>query len=182
MANLCPELIQSVENRLEQCLVMAQSQLGRTFATPSLSYDQRGRIAGSARLQANHIRLNAQLLADNPEEFMREVIPHELCHLLVWQLYGRGTLRNPVRPHGPQWKELMRRLFGLQGSACHQMDISKVAGRQFTYHCHCGPVQLSIRRHNRVLQGVSYQCRHCRQTLVSQSLPAQADTHNNSDI
>ena len=155
------------QQRLQYCHQLAEQQLQRRFPLPTLSFDQRGRIAGSARLQSNHIRLNAVLLADNPDEFMHEVIPHEFCHLLVWQLHGRGSLFGRVRPHGPQWKGLMKSLFNLNGTSTHRMDISKVAGRQFPYHCQCGPVQLSIRRHNRIQKGVVYHCRRCQQALVA---------------
>ncbi|GAB3038244.1 SprT family zinc-dependent metalloprotease [Bowmanella dokdonensis] len=160
-----PIQLEQVQQRLDDCLALVQEQLKFTPPRPLLTFTQRGRIAGTARLQANEIRLNPVLLRDNLHEFLEEVIPHELCHLLVWQLHGRGTKARPVRPHGAQWKQLMWEVFGLKGSACHRMDVSKVQGRQFNYQCRCGPVKLSVRRHNRVQQGVTYICRHCRQSL-----------------
>ncbi|MGM3151375.1 SprT-like domain-containing protein, partial [Escherichia coli] len=40
---------------------------------------------GTAWLEKNEIRLNPVLLLENQREFIDEVVPHELAHLLVWQ-------------------------------------------------------------------------------------------------
>lgn len=178
-SSLSPDLEQQVQLRLQECVARAAMMLGREIAMPTLDFSQRGKIAGSARLQHHQIRLNPVLLADNLSCFLQEVIPHELCHLLVFQLYGRGSRFRPVRPHGPEWKGLMQSLFGLPGKATHRMDVSKVQGRQFVYRCGCGPVSLSIRRHNKVLRGTHYRCRTCRQVLQAQSSrqPAERSGH-----
>ncbi|MDF2180227.1 SprT family zinc-dependent metalloprotease [Aliiglaciecola sp. CAU 1673] len=166
-SSISPDIIQQVHARLDECLQAAGHYLDRTIAKPTLSFNQRGKIAGSARLQRHEIRLNPVLMADNLACFLNDVIPHELCHLLVFQLYGRGSRFRPILPHGPEWKALMQGIFNLPGKATHQMDVSKVQGRQFVYRCGCGPVSLSVRRHNKVLKGTRYICRSCRESLVA---------------
>ncbi|WP_088329138.1 SprT family zinc-dependent metalloprotease [Lacimicrobium sp. SS2-24] len=165
MTKLSSAIQQQAAARLHQAISQAEQCLGISLPIPLLRFNQRGRIAGSARLKDYEIRLNPVLLAENTEEFMREVIPHELCHLLVWRLYCRGMRTRSVKPHGKEWKTLMRDIFGLQGKACHQMDIDSVQGRQFDYRCECGPLKLTIRRHNNVLKGVRYICRACKHPL-----------------
>ena len=39
-------------------------------------------------LEKNEIRLNPVLLLENQREFIDEVVPHELAHLLVWQHFA----------------------------------------------------------------------------------------------
>lgn len=154
------QLYHQVQHRIEQCYSLAEQQLNRTFPRPRVSFNQRGKIAGTARLQSDEIRLNQTLLNDNPDEFLSQVIPHEICHLLVWHCYGR------VRPHGAEWRQMMINIFGLQPVTRHQMDTEKVAGKQFVYHCACQTHQLSIRRHNKMVRGQQqYLCRQCRQPL-----------------
>ena len=127
---------------------------------PLLSFTQRGKAAGTAHLQRWEIRLNPVLLADNRQAFIEEVIPHELCHLLVFKRHGKTA------PHGREWQALMQQLFALPGKATHQMDIRKVIGEQFIYHCGCREHPLSLRRHNNVRRGKSrYLCRHCGNEL-----------------
>lgn len=154
--------------RVNECLSIAGTKLAIDFATPGISFKQRGKIAGCARLQSNQLRFNPVLLADNLEAFLEEVIPHEICHLLAFRLYGR------VRPHGKEWKSLMYQLYGLAGNTYHKLDVSKVIGSTFNYRCLCGPLELSIRRHNKVLRRkVVYTCTRCGEKLQSApSLPS----------
>lgn len=148
--------------RVYSCCALASKKLAVEFAMPGISFNQRGKIAGSARLQTNQLRFNPVLLADNLETFLEEVIPHEICHLLAFRLYGK------VRPHGKEWKTLMSQVFGLTGNTYHKFDVSKVIGNTFEYKCLCGPLQLSTRRHYKVLRRqVTYSCLRCGEKLVS---------------
>ncbi|AWL11527.1 Protein SprT [Saliniradius amylolyticus] len=152
---------QQLHQRVEHCYCLAEQKLGRSFPRPKVSLKQRGKAAGSARLQTNELRFNPVLLAENPQAFFDEVIPHEICHLLTWQLYGR------VRPHGKEWRGLMGSVFGLTGKASHQMDVSSVRGKTFAYSCDCGPVELTIRRHNKIQRGQArYYCKKCACALT----------------
>ena len=154
-------LHQRILDEAEQYYLLAEKKLGRTFARPAVKFTQRGAIAGSARLQINEIRLNPKLLVQYPEVFVSQVLPHEISHLLVFTLYGK------VRPHGKQWQTMMQHVFGCPPQVRHSMDVSKVAGKTFAYRCKCGPVSLSIRRHNKVVrQQQQYLCRRCGETLT----------------
>ena len=151
---------QLVIQKVEQCIVHASACFGRNFVLPKISFNQRGKIAGCARLQINELRFNPVLLCDNVDAFIEEVVPHEVCHLLAYTLFGK------VRPHGKEWQGLMLELFELKGQTYHQMDVSKVKGKSFKYQCECGPIELSIRRHNKVVRGVqTYICRKCKSPL-----------------
>jgi SprT protein len=80
------------------------------WGLPELPF--RVRIVFSGRLQSSLgrcapgeglIRLNPGLL-EGPTGVLREVVCHETAHVATWLLYGRRA-----RPHGAEWKELMRR-------------------------------------------------------------------------
>jgi SprT protein len=92
---------QAVMRSLREHLAKANLKLERRYAEPTLVYQQRGTSAGTAWLEKNEIRLNPVLLLENQQEFIDEVVPHELAHLLVWQHFGR------VAPHGKEWKWMM---------------------------------------------------------------------------
>tara|TARA_R110002153_G_scaffold5044_2_gene23497 strand:- start:3644 stop:4177 length:534 start_codon:yes stop_codon:yes gene_type:complete len=152
---------QLVIQKVEQCISHASSDLKQNFSLPKISFNQRGKIAGCARLQINELRFNPVLLTDNVEAFLEEVVPHEVCHLLAYKLFGK------VRPHGKEWQSLMLKLFNLKGQTYHQMDVTKVKGKSFNYQCKCGPIELGIRRHNKVVKGEqTYICRRCRSPLT----------------
>ena len=154
---------QLVIQKVEQCIGHASSYFGKNFRFPEINFNQRGKIAGCARLQTNELRFNSILLCDNIDTFLEEVVPHEVCHLLAYTLFGK------VRPHGDEWQSLMLKLFDLKGQTYHQMDVSKVKGKSFNYQCECGPIELGIRRHNKVVKGKqTYICRKCRSPLKAE--------------
>ncbi len=150
--------------RVKECVNHACEVLEHRFDMPSVTFNQRGKIAGSARLHTNEIRLNPKLLEDNLDEFLQHVIPHEVCHLLVFTLFGK------VRPHGKEWQSLMDRLFDLPANPYHSMNVEKVAGKVFDYYCLCGPTKLSIRRHNKVQRRLQrYYCKRCNAVLEAKT-------------
>ena len=159
-------LQRQVIEHCEACYLNAERLLKRRFPRPEVSFKLKGKSAGTAHLQQNRLRFNPVLLAENPEAFIREVVPHEIAHLLCFQLYGAGK---QIKPHGLQWQAIMRNVFNLPPRASHNFDISSVTGKTFTYQCQCGPVELTLRRHNKVQRGESrYLCRQCRQVLIRQ--------------
>ncbi|WP_299077530.1 SprT family zinc-dependent metalloprotease [uncultured Paraglaciecola sp.] len=155
---------QLVIDKVACCIARASRYFKQDFDVPEISFNQRGKIAGCARLQTNELRFNPVLLADNTSVFLEEVVPHEVCHLLAFQIYGK------VKPHGKEWQALMIELFQLEPKTYHKMDVHKVAGEMFRYQCQCGPVDLSLRRHNKVIKGKQqYICRQCKTTLLLDS-------------
>ncbi|GLP95576.1 SprT family zinc-dependent metalloprotease [Paraferrimonas sedimenticola] len=158
--HLDSQLQQALEQRVETCFQALETALERSFSRPSIEFSQRGKAAGSAYLTSNRLRFHPVLYKDNQQAFLQEVVPHEVCHLVCHQVYGK------VRPHGPEWRALMAQVFGLNPKATHSFDVSKVIGKTFEYQCTCGPVSLTLRRHNKVLSGVRYQCRRCGDVLT----------------
>ncbi|RTR40263.1 SprT family zinc-dependent metalloprotease [Shewanella canadensis] len=155
------ELHTRVAQQVLECYQIAEKHLNLHFPRPQINFKLRGRSAGTAHLQLNKLRFNPVLLAENSDIFLKEVIPHEICHLLAYRLYGK------VKPHGKEWQSLMISVFGVQPSTTHSLDTQSVDGKKFEYHCGCGPVKLSIRRHNKVVRGeTQYRCRRCKRELT----------------
>ncbi|OBT17367.1 SprT family protein [Vibrio sp. UCD-FRSSP16_10] len=139
---------------------VANTHFKRTFAMPKIEIDMRGKAAGKAFLQLNVIKLNKVLLAENQQDFIDEVLPHELAHLITHQVFGR------VRPHGKEWQYVMSKVFSIKPERTHSMDVSSVQGKTFEYQCGCRTYPLTIRRHNKVMRSESsYTCRSCGNTL-----------------
>jgi len=145
----------------EDCFILAECFFDRPFQRPDYLFNQLGKSAGSAHLQSNIIKFNATLFKHNKEEFINQVVAHEVAHLIVYQHYGK------VRPHGREWQHVMRNVFNCPAITTHSLDVSEVIGRQFSYLCLCRTHQLTIRRHNKVLKGVKYLCTRCKGTLIA---------------
>ncbi|NRB25375.1 SprT family zinc-dependent metalloprotease [Shewanella sp.] len=151
---------QQIAEQVLDCYRQAEAQLQRTFPRPEIQFTLRGKSAGTAHLQLNLLRFNATLLFENHQTFIDQVVPHEICHLLAYRLYGK------VKPHGKEWQALMIEIYQLEPATTHTLNTESVAGKTFDYLCDCGSIPLSVRRHNKVIRGeTQYRCRRCKQAL-----------------
>lgn len=107
-------------------LALAQKTVGKTWANlvrvyPGLTEPcpvvaLNGRLkttAGRSFYWLRKIDLSTQLFAEYPHNFVRDTIPHELCHQAAWDLFQE-------KGHGEPWKRVMIAI-GVQPSRCHQM-------------------------------------------------------------
>ncbi|MGI2105188.1 SprT family zinc-dependent metalloprotease [Shewanella frigidimarina] len=148
--------------KVEADYLLAEQHFKRQFPRPSVHFSLRGKSAGTAHLQTNKLRFNPVLLAENHDIFINEVVPHEISHLLCFHLFGK------VKPHGKEWQSVMLTTFNITPKTTHQLNTQSVSGQQFEYFCGCGSINLTIRRHNRIVRGqTQYRCRRCQQTLTS---------------
>lgn len=154
-------LQQAVFATLRKALDRANHRLNKQYPEPKINWRQRGTIAGSAWYQNWEIRLNPHLLIENQQDFIQQVIPHELAHLLVWRQFGK------VPPHGKEWQWMMNSVLDEIPHRTHRFATSSVIGSTYPYYCHCRLHQLTVRRHNKVLRGQSeYRCRQCGHPLI----------------
>jgi len=160
MTRLSQALEQCLLSHVAQCYEVAERRLNRQFPRPTVLFNQRGKIAGSAQLQTNVLRFQPLIYTQNQEHFLEHVVPHEIAHLIVWQLHGRTA------PHGKEWQQLMTQVFELPPLRTHQYAVDNLGIKTVEYTCGCGDITLTIRRHNKVLKGAQYYCRACNETLV----------------
>lgn len=153
------QLKMQVIRQLKRDLDKANHYFQTEFVMPEIRYDVRGLKAGVAYLQRNEVRFNPILLQENGHDFIRQVVPHELAHILVYQQFGR------VAPHGKEWQMMMENVLGVPAEIYHCFDTSSVS-RTITYQCDCQIHSLSIRQHNAIQNNKrSYFCKNCKKTL-----------------
>jgi len=130
--------------------------------TPFIDFTLRGTTGGTANSAANEINLNKILLLENFDLYQVRTIPHEIAHIVVNKFFGYQH-----RSHGKHWKYVMKVLFGLEPSRCHNMDITNSMVRntkQFEYACDCqSSFYLGAIRHNKMIKGFQvYRCGKCK--------------------
>jgi SprT protein len=168
-------LVEPIGERQQQRVIAATQRyieeserlFNRSFARIPVLFDLHGRAAGMFKVVGRRrcIRYNPWIFAKYFEENLRDTVPHEVAHFVVHELYG---LRS-VKPHGPQWLEVMQ-LFDADPGVTFDLDLAGIPRRRqrtHPYRCECRLHEVSTTRHNRVLKGVGlYHCRVCGVQLV----------------
>lgn len=156
------ELGLKLRAKVLSCYLLAEQYYLKSFPRPELLINLRGFSAGVAELQKNRLRFNAVLLQENQAAFLAEVVPHEVAHLLAWQLYGRN-----IRPHGIEWQQIMQQVFQQTPYRTHSFDVKRAAKVAYLYACACEGKQhaLTLRRHNWIVGGRRYICLQCKSHL-----------------
>ncbi len=100
----------------------------------------------------------ARFVLDLPVELREEIICHEVAHLVVFERHGRGH-----RPHGAEWKDLMRDL-GLTPRVRIQLAPAEAAlaarpGPTRVLYEHRCPVCHAARMSRRRMS--QWRCREC---------------------
>lgn len=175
MANTSPTIRPISDVQRQQVIEQTQSWIKRAnqifdcqLQPIAVRFDLIGRAAGMYRVKSGHseIRYNPYLLARYFQDSLDVTIPHEVAHYVVDKLHGR---RRGIKPHGEEWKTVMRR-FGipnLRASVAYDLDaIPQRRQARFDYRCDCGPVSVGPRRHANMQQGrARYLCRRCGHAL-----------------
>ena len=161
-----PQHIAQVYRRLGALLAVAARHFDwKVLPAAEVSFDLRGQAAGQMQVRGRQVRLrfNAVLLQRDFDQFLEEVVAHELAHAVVhWRYGGR------VKPHGPQWREVMT-LFGVTPKRCHDYEDLRPVRRlqRYRYRCGCREHQLTAIRHRRIQRGErEYLCKSCGHRLT----------------
>ncbi len=129
---------------------------------PLIDFKLRGMSAGKAWLTKNKIQYQPVLLADNAQDFLANTVPHEVAHIVAYEVFRDAD-------HGNGWKAVMRALGVHNITRCHSYDTSSVAVKQkrIPYQCDCKVHQLSGIRASRIEKGIGiYRCTLCGTTLT----------------
>lgn len=163
------ELQQAACERVDEAFALAR-EVHPGLPVPGVWFDLKGASAGQAHLGRGGLRLNPVLLEENRAAFFTDVIPHEMAHWLVFHLANGPRLK----PHGHEWKTVMRDLFGLPPRVTHRLDVSRARSAPYCYRCRCGEHYFTPQRHAQRRKGRRYRCRQCADTLVYHGrFPAQ---------
>lgn len=140
------ELRTKVLNEVRRCIEVANRAYPRHNLTmPTVRFDLRGTVAGTANSREWEININETLLRENPDEMISNTTPHEVAHLIDAVVFPEtrsvsvtvtrsGRFRRTKRSiHGPTWKMIMRML-GADPSRTHNMDTTNARVKVRRYH------------------------------------------------
>lgn len=126
---------------------------------PKITFDKKGKAAGTCYYQKRQIKLNWDLLKQENDRFIERTPGHEAVHWCEFTLFGSSG-------HGKRWKSMMREV-GLSDNRCHNFDVSKVSSgwKRVPWHCSCRTHMVTILLDKRMKAGQTRYCLKCKQTL-----------------
>lgn len=155
-------LISEAKERIERAFLKAEQVYGRPFNRAKVAFDLKygSSKAGTAQaLPFRLIRINQQLLRQNPSHLLDVTCPHEVAHLVAFDLYGREGWG-----HGPRWKSVMTNI-GLPPKRCHNLVTNSNLGKAVYECCGCKEQFISTNAtHAKVKSGkLAFRpCKKCR--------------------
>lgn len=162
-----------VAAKVDECIEIANKSFKRTFTTPTIKYEVRGRVGGIARVTQNIIDFNSVLLMENLDHFIDSTVPHEVAHIIDHVVYGFQHNGRKAIHHGRTWKMIMR-IFGVDPNRCHTYDVTNAAVKnkaKFHYVCKTCKRDIFVSSviHNKIRRGqhrYCVRCGHVNGTLV----------------
>lgn len=166
MEEVSEDLKQKVLDKVKEIVEQARyiwNWSEEDFKNPIIRFneDRKGR-AGTAHydVDISTIKFNPYFLNRNEDKFIRRTVPHEIAHIITRKLYGYGYFDKKgyyhrIRPHGVQWKEVMKRLGVDDISTYHSYACPprKRYKRYIHIYCciKCGQIcKFNSRAHNRI--------------------------------
>jgi SprT protein len=156
-----------VTQATKDCIFTAEKIFQSNFPLIAIRFDLMGKTAGMYKVSNTErsIRYNPYLFAKYFDENIETTVPHEVAHYITDMVYGL----NRIRPHGTQWKALMKQ-FGADASRTCNFDMEGIPQRihrRFSYTCGCANHEITARRRNQIVMGTKrYFCRKCGSLLV----------------
>ena len=111
-----------MEERVWKCLKRAQL-IWPEARLDYVGFDLTGSTSGMAHNKHDGsawIRLNKAYCMSNPQEMLDRTIPHEVAHIVNWQV-------NRLTGHGREWREIFEILTGDKATRCHEYGTQKEA-------------------------------------------------------
>jgi SprT protein len=96
---------------------------------PNIQHDftLRGRAAGQFRFNRRNrkvliLRWNVEAMTKYPEQYLKETVPHEVAHLIVWVLHIERKIAY-YDHHGWNWRRVMNML-GVPAKKTHRYKLT----------------------------------------------------------
>jgi SprT protein len=166
------EMRTKVDEKVKECLRLYIERFDQDeIAYPEITFDLTGSAAGMCLFRAStktaKIRFNEYMMKHSFEEFIENIVPHEMAHYCADHLYGIQTTKSGrIQHHGIHWQHMMR-VFGVEPERCHNLKYKTGRNlRRFEYTCECGEKHMITSIiHNRIKRGKSYVCSRCNTRL-----------------
>ena len=150
---------------------------GTDFLLPPIEFSGRvSKVLGFHQIRllpfgeiGHTLRFYTKYFAQNSDNFLTEVVPHEVCHFFATKLrilrgdsyFDLYVSRHDA--HGKEWQDLMGELGAI--ARANTPDFAPL--NRIPYACSCPGKTHSVSKvvHNRIAKGLKYDCSKCRSQI-----------------
>lgn len=135
------KLLDTVTKKVAQAVDRASNHYGKNFKLPSVYLKESKSRGGYCKFRFSFWgwlfnKVSAEIMVSsyiyriktNKAQWLNEVIVHEVAHYITRCLHGFK-----VKPHGPEWKRVMRVCFDAKPDRCFSLTarekLRKLSGR-----------------------------------------------------
>lgn len=166
---ITPEIKQRVEAKVIQTVEKINAHYGLKMPVPDIYYDVHSTNGGLAKYATLSVHFNPKIMQENLEDYLKTTVPHEVCHIGVWQKYLFEKKKVAPKAHGSEWK-LMMWVVGAPARRTHEYDVAEVKRKTVKYEYQCGcnkSIVVGARIHKSIKDKVKiYTCKKCRKILT----------------
>jgi len=168
------ELKVRVEQKVLECIKKIEKLTNHEFEMPHITYECRGKVAGTACSYTNTIDLNPIIFNENVEDFLARTVVHEFAHIAddIMHPWNKQPTRGRKKrqSHGRTWKWIMIQL-GADPSRTHSYDVTNATVRRknkYRYRCKCCGADVvlgPIKHKKQQAKDAEYRHTRCRRKL-----------------
>ncbi len=172
--NINKEQKDKVEAKIFQSVDILNQQYDLNLKYPDFDFRLKGGVAGVARSGFMDVSFNDYIFYHHFEDALKEVVPHEVAHLGVFQK-SKNENRNYPPGHGALWKLMMSTL-NVAPKTYHHFEIDKSFIiekniKLYEYECLCqNKKPYSEAQYKRIENGVKFgrlfSCVSCGHILI----------------
>lgn len=161
------QLHAQVFKTLEDIKRLYGNDIYTTLCNLKYTYDWKSsRTLGQMKYLCNQpieIKFNGQLITDEHINEMKDTAIHEIAHAVVLLRYGKQ-----VRPHGKEWKGVMKCLGGRPLAGCSNVAVTKalIGVTPYIVKCDCGEQYVKKNIHNKLMNGTKFSCKICHKRVL----------------
>lgn len=166
-----------VKNKLKKLLHVTKKLYGFDIEIDvKFGWDSRyPTAAGRARqycqagVVKNHLYFNRYYLTNQTSEFVERTVPHELSHLIIYEMQNRGLVCEDIDPHGKEFQSVMISLGATDVSAKHSYDINVIPGFKGGFRFKCGDCGSDLRVSDIQAKNIhKFHCSKCKSKNIIQ--------------
>lgn len=157
-------LQQAVQNKVNRVMDIAHEKYGEKLEgvrKPKVRFSDKLKVvAGTATYARHQVKFSNDLLLRFGMDFVNEVVPHEVAHLISDKVHEMRT------HHSKLWKLVCLKLGG-SGLKCHSMAVKHNKAKTYHYDCNCQRKSVLEEVHTAVQKGEKKMtCPFCEEEFV----------------